>query len=278
MGRERNQPLSHGNVQLQRRIGVDDAQQGWPRLQTVRRRAQHDCRHLDPVHGAGVAQRLGLPAFVEQPDLRVINIQMPGVGGQIQWLERPAAFLVQHVQCLDQAHVILHFGECPIAPAPVVVHHIGGATNSAVDAIFSPDFQRFQRVTGVKRECGGHCTQPVHHQCGVKAHHVAPHLCPGNPVQIAGGWVQDPHADDGQYPQCGGVDGGDLIVADDPDRGIGVRGLAKAALRQTARGAQGAGAGSAHGLVPATVSTKATGLSRRTTGVSWPKVCAVLCA
>ena len=97
MGRERNQPLSHGNVQLQRRIGVDDAQQSWPRLQTVRRRAQHDCRHLDPVHGAGVAQRLGLPAFVEQPDLRVINIQMPGVGGKIQWLERPAAFLVQHV-------------------------------------------------------------------------------------------------------------------------------------------------------------------------------------
>ena len=44
---------------------------------------------------------------------------MAGVGGKIERLERPAAFLMQHVEGLDQLEIVAHLGIGAGAPAAI---------------------------------------------------------------------------------------------------------------------------------------------------------------
>ena len=186
-----------------------------------------------------MAKGLGLPAFVAKANLGVEDVEMPGVGGQVHRLERAAAFLMQDVQRLDQAHVVAHLGKGAVAAATVVVHHIGRAANRAVDAEATPGFQAVVGIAGFQREGGGDGGKQGHDQRGVKADRVALHIGPGLGIKGAGGRVQDPHALPGQHVQRGGVDRGDLIVADHPDRGHLAFDLSERALRHAPQGAVG---------------------------------------
>ena len=88
-------PSAIGMSSCKRRVGVDDA--GEDRLvdQSFARRAERDRRHFERIDGAVGAEALRLPVLVEQRDLGIIEIEMARIGGKIERLERPAAFLVQ---------------------------------------------------------------------------------------------------------------------------------------------------------------------------------------
>ena len=279
-----DQPFGHGDIKLQGRIGVDDAQKNRAVMQPIGRGAQHEGGHFDPVHGAGMAQRLGLPAFVQMADLGVVDIEMPGVGGQVERFEGAAAFLMDHVQGLDQLEEIAQFGKCAVAAATVIVHDIGRATDRGVDAEAAADHQVTGRVAGLQSEACGHGGKAGGQHVGIKADGITvdarARLC----EQGAGLGRQDAHALFGQHAQGGMVDGGDLIIRDHLDRGQQPFGLAKGALRQPACGARGDGSsaplGPGHSAASGSWKSRgAKGASRRTMicDAARPSSRAVLC-
>ena len=100
--------LGHRDIELQRRVGIDDREQCRFLEQSRAIDLQRDAGHLYRVPRAQAAQGIGLAVLVGQLVLRKIQVEVTRLGGQVHRLERAAAFLVNDVQALHEAQVIAH--------------------------------------------------------------------------------------------------------------------------------------------------------------------------
>jgi penicillin amidase len=73
-------------------------------------RAEGDGSHVDGVGSPLAAQRDGLPVLVEGSDEAQVEVEVPGLCGQVERLERATALLVHHTEHLDELQVFALLG------------------------------------------------------------------------------------------------------------------------------------------------------------------------
>ena len=100
--------LGHRDVELHRRIGIDDREQRGAPRQFLTIRAKRNACHFDGIDGAFATQRVGLAVLIEQAMLRKIEIEVARLGWQIHSLKCTAAFLVDDVEALHDTKVVTH--------------------------------------------------------------------------------------------------------------------------------------------------------------------------
>ncbi len=231
-----HQPFRHGNIKLQRRIGIDDAGVNRRINQLLAGLAQRDGRHFQPVNGALAAQALRLPVLVGQRDLGIMQIEMARFGRKIERLEGPAAFLMNDVERLDQLDVVAHLRIGAGPPALVAVHHIGGAAHRREDEVAAADLEIAGGIARRQREGGRRLGQQFGNHRAVKTHpHIA--FIDGSACRFVEGprpGLQNPHADFFKHRERRIVNGGHIVGAQDFNRRIGPRQLFPRALDDAA--------------------------------------------
>ena len=236
--------------------------------EAFRRRPEGDGGHLDPVHGAGAAERLGLPVLVQQSDLRTVDIEMPRVGGKVQWLEGAAALLVQDVERLDEAQVVAHLREGAIPAAAVVVHHIGGAADRGEDAVVASEGERARGIARGERKVRGDGGEPLGDQRRIEAHGLGGDIGARAFVERARFRIENPHAEFRQHLQRRVMERRDMVGAENFDGRVGPDHPSEGPLDQAAARARRAGAAApsfAH-----SAARRSTAKSRGAKGASRP--------
>ena len=220
-----HQSFRHGNIELQWRVGIDDAGMNRRIDELLAGFSQRNGRHLQPVNGAFTAQALRLPVLVGQRDFRIMQIEMARFSRKIERLEGPAAFLVNDVERLDQLDVVAHLRIGAGPPALVAVHHIGGPPYRRENEIAPTDLEVPCRVARRKREFKWCFRQQFGNHHAVKSHpHIA--FIDSSTCRFIVGprpGLQHPHADFFKHGERRVVNGGHIVGAQDFNRRIGPR-------------------------------------------------------
>ena len=146
---------------------------------------------------------------------------------QVERLERPAAFLVQHVERLDELQVIAHLGIGAGPAAAIIVHDIGRSADRRQDAVPPADLDVLLRIAGAQFERRRRHGDALHDHGAVEAH---PHLAfvdigARRAIELARLRLQHAHADLLEDGQAHLVDRLHLVGRQDLDRRIGPRQL-----------------------------------------------------
>ena len=134
------------------------------------------------------------------------------------------------VEALAEAQKILHVLQRAVAPPAVKVHHKGRAADGGKHHVIAAKAQILGAVARGDGEGGGHGGQAFGDKPCVKVDHVAVHPRAGAAEIVDRAGVQDAHPLFGQKAQGGGVNGLDVVLAEDADRLIGARHLTEGAL------------------------------------------------
>ena len=148
-GREIDDAVRHGNVELQRRIRIDDGVRERPRAKFFGRDAVRQANELEIVGDLAVAARKNKGNLVAQHQLRACHLQMADIDRNILRLGR-AAEHVNHLEALTQLDQVAEVLECSRAPPARRVHDIGRSrSHCECDAAVRQRYVSF-RIDGVE--------------------------------------------------------------------------------------------------------------------------------
>ena len=204
--------VAHRNVERERRVGVDDAEQARLVVELGVGDAAGDPHHLDHVDVALSAQRVHVDHLVGERQQVERRLEMPDRAVDVDRFDGVPAGEVDRVQRLHQPQQVAEVVAVAGATTTVEIGHVGGAGHRAERQMVAADREMVGRVGGVQRELAGCGGDDRGDHLGIEAHHlVVVQRGAGAGEQRSRLGVEDLHPDLAQDSQRGLMDRLDLI-------------------------------------------------------------------
>ena len=222
--RHLDHPLQHGDVVLQRRIGVDDGVEVRPLGELFPGEPARDPPHLQMIARPHAAQAVAEAELVGEANGRQRDLEVADVGRDVERLHRAACRQVADVEALGQADEVAEVGERS-GPAPTIqARAIGRPAHGPEVDVVGAEGEIVLRIAGAgvnqRRRPGDRFRNqgPVEADAWTLAFHIRPGLA----QDLAGLGQEEVHPDLLEHLHGGLMDRLDLLGGDDLHRRIGI--------------------------------------------------------